>query len=105
MSAPTPTAAQDLEQIKFALIHAATRYDAKEAKKAHYNKWALPQYFARINEICADIEKGANVRDAVIAAFNGRLLRDCLKQLNLPELKDGEHIKREWFYVPASQVK
>lgn len=103
MKNSTQATTQDLQRIKFDLIHVATRHDAKEAKKAHHNKWALSQYFARIDDICADIEKGANVRDAVIAAFTGRLLRNCLKQLNLPELKDGEHTKRAWFYVPASK--
>jgi hypothetical protein len=102
---PTPTPTQDLQQIKFALIHAAVRFDAKESKKRHYEAWALPQYLARINQICADIQKGAQVRAAVIAAFTGRLRSDCLRVLKLPQVTESERININWFYVPASQVK
>ena len=65
--------------IQSALIHAATQYDIKEARKKYHNIYALPQYFARIDEILKDIEAGTPPRDALAAGFDGRMLSTLLK--------------------------
>lgn len=70
--------------IHSALIHAATEYDRREAKKKHHNPYALAQYFARIEEVEEDVANGASIRDALIAAFNGRLLDYLLKSVGEP---------------------
>ena len=66
------------------LIHAATRFDARQesaAKRSKYrnqfNIYALPQYFARIDVAMARIEAGENSRLVLVDCFNDRL-RDCL---------------------------
>lgn len=66
------------------LIHAVTAYDRKQSKKRGYNPHALGIYFQRIDEICADIERGADVRKALCAGLSDRLLDHCLKALELP---------------------
>jgi hypothetical protein len=65
--------------IRTALIHAATRYDVRQSKGKRYNQYALAQYFMRIDEVCADIERGATPRAAIVAAFSGSLLSAMLK--------------------------
>ena len=66
------------------LISAATQYDEKQSKKKFYNPWALPQYIGRIQEISADLDKGADLRKALVTGLNGRLLDICLKAVGLP---------------------
>ena len=65
--------------IRSALIHAATQYDIKEARKKYHNIYALAQYSERIDEILEDIEAGIPPRDALSAGFEGRLLNALLK--------------------------
>ena len=64
---------------KQALIHAVTEYDRRASKRRGYNPYALGQYMERIDEICADIERGAPVRKALCAGLSDRLLDHCLK--------------------------
>lgn len=67
------------EQIRHALTHALTAYDEKESRKKHWNPYALPQYLARVDDIMADIEAGADPAAAICAGFSGRLQSLCLK--------------------------
>lgn len=69
------------EQIKSALIHALTEYDRKQSTKRFYNPHALGIYFQRVNAVCADIERGATPRAALLAGFNDRLLDVCLRAI------------------------
>ena len=69
--------------IRETLIHAVTRFDAKESTKRGYNRNALGIYFNRVDDICADIENGADPRAAIVAGFSGRLADACLKACNL----------------------
>jgi hypothetical protein len=68
--------------IRSALIHAATRYDVRQSKGKRYNQYALGQYFIRIDDVCADIERGADPRAAIVAAFTGPMLNAMLKAIN-----------------------
>jgi len=70
--------------IRSALVHAATRYDERQSHTKSYNHYALPQYFARIDDVMADIAKGASPVDAVKAGFHGPLLRTLLKAIGAP---------------------
>lgn len=52
-------------KLKDKLISAATRFDERNSKRRGWNPYALPQYFAAIDSICAEIEGGANVETAI----------------------------------------
>jgi hypothetical protein len=70
--------------LRTAMIAALTTYDRKQATKRGYNRYALGQYFARADEVLADIEAGADVRAAVVNGFSGRIAAAVLKELKLP---------------------
>jgi hypothetical protein len=89
--------------IKDKLVHAATRYDERESKKAGYNPYALGQYFARIDEVSADIERGADPRAAIVAGFNGRLASAMLKAIGQGAISKGEATSGSWCYAPVSK--
>jgi hypothetical protein len=78
------------EQIKWKLIHAVSKYDEKQSKKKSYNRNALGIYIQRIEEIMLDLNKGADLRAAVVAGFTGRLADTCLRELNLSITTDEE---------------
>lgn len=86
------------------LVMAATEYDRKQSTKRGYNRYALSQYLARISEVVADIEAGADIRKALVAGFNGPL---CAKLLKVAE--QSPYTKQDaiggMFYVPASEGK
>lgn len=88
--------------LKDTLTHAVTAYDRKQSTKRFYNHYALAQYFERIEEICADVERGADVRKAVVAGFSDRLLDHCLRALNMP-LFTREEQNSAWGYSPVSK--
>lgn len=95
-------------QLQSALVSAATQYDAKEQARcrknprANYNPYALPQYFARIDEVIANIEAGAQVRPAIVAGFTGRLRDAFLKAAGEPKFNaETDDESRSWVYVPA----
>jgi hypothetical protein len=88
------------EEITRRLTHAVTEYDRKESSKKHYNRFALGQYFERIADIRADLDRGAEVRAAIVAGFTGRLLDVCLKSVGESTSVDAEQ-RGGWFYQPA----
>jgi len=63
--------------LKDKLISAATRFDKKNFKRAGWNPYALPQYFAAIDSICEEIEKGRSVQSA-IGKFTDDRFQDIL---------------------------
>lgn len=67
--------------IKSQLIHAVTEYDRRASKRRGYNPYALGQYLARIDDVCADIARGASARKALCAGLSDRLLDHCLKAI------------------------
>jgi len=85
------------------LIHAVTQYDQKQSKKKCYNCYALPQYIARVQEVVNDIDRGADIRQAIASGFLGSLRNVCLKALDLPKF-EGETTKN-WHYTPAAPEK
>lgn len=90
--------------IKSTLVHAATRYDVRQSKGKRYNPYALGQYFMRIDEVCADIERGADPRDAIVAAFSGSLLSAMLKAINADTATRDEltGLGKSWTYQPIT---
>ena len=66
------------------MISAVTQFDARASKKKGYNPHALGIYLQRIDEVCADIERGADIRRAIIAGFSGRIADCILKSVELP---------------------
>jgi hypothetical protein len=88
------------------LIHAVTEFDRKQSKKPHYNMYALGQYIGRVQEVTADIVAGANPREAITAAFSGRLLAVCLKAASLDKATTEEiRGTGALYYVPVSKPK
>lgn len=90
------------EQIRARLIHAVTEYDRRASGRRGYNPNALGIYMERVDEVVADIAKGATPRKALCAGFNDRLLDHCLKAIGEPPFKPNE-IDGPLFYAPTSQ--
>ena len=85
------------------LIHAVTEYDRKQSTKRGYNIYALGQCVGRVQEVTADIQAGADIRNAITAAFTGRLLDVCLKAAGLPKSSTEEARGHgEWYYQPVA---
>ena len=74
---------QELAKLRFQLITAVTDYDRKESTKRNYSIYALPQYFARVDDILSDIESGAEPRSAIVAGFIGTLRNFVLRKLKM----------------------
>jgi len=87
------------------LIHAATAYDRRRAGKKGYNHYALGQYFARIEEVEADVAAGATIRQALLAAFSDRLLDAMLVGVGEPKFTMDEKNSRfgRVTYQPAAR--
>ena len=91
-------------QIRAKLLSALTQYDAKQSTKRGHNPYALGIYFARLDDIMADIEKGATPRAAICAGITGRLADVCLRAVGLPITKEEDAPRGAWHYVPASEA-
>ncbi len=86
------------------LLAAIMEYDRKEATKRGYNSFALGIYIERLHDVDADIAAGANVREAIVAGFCGRLLTRLLKAAGeATDTREDQMSKGSWCYVPASQ--
>lgn len=86
------------------LIHAATRYDRRvmHSGRAH-NPYALAQYFHRIDDVVADVTRGAPVRAALCAAFTGSLLGAMLRAVgeDKPTHDELRGVGKAWTYQPV----
>ena len=69
--------------LKDKLISAATQFDERNSKRKGWNPYALPQYFAAIDSICEEIEKGLDVRSAIGNFTNDRFQDVLLKAAGL----------------------
>lgn len=83
------------------LVSALTQYDVRQAAKPGYNPHALAQYLARIDDVIADIEAGADVRAAIVAGFSGRLATAALKAAGLGAITRNEAWAGKMTYRPA----
>ena len=95
---------QELAKLRFQLITAVTDYDRKQSTKPSYNIYALPQYFARVDEILSDVESGADPRSAITAGFVGTLQNFVLRKLKMSgstmeEARGGG----SWYYKPVAK--
>ena len=93
---------EQLARIRFQLIHAVTDYDKRQSRRSGYNRYALPQYCAAVNNIMADLDSGADLRAAVCAALLGRLLSRALRELGLPDFTIAERQAQTTCYTPAA---
>lgn len=80
------------------LIGALTEFDRKQAGKCGHNPRALGIYFARAEEVEADIAAGASPAAAIAAGFNGSLLRFLQRKLSLAPLPEAGG----WTYKPVA---
>lgn len=88
--------------IHSALIHAATSFDRRQGAKA--NPYALGQYFQRIAEVEVDIANGAPIREALVAAFNGRLLDTLLIAVGEAKVARDEMARQSYVYNPITSA-
>lgn len=72
------------EQLRLALSTAMLRFDEKQRHTRGYNSHAFAIYLDRLNDVMDDISKGADVRAAIVAGYNGRLCNALLKACKLP---------------------
>lgn len=85
--------------IRTKLINAATEYDRKESKKKSYNRNALAIYLRMIDNVCQDIENGADVAEAIGRGFSGRLLTALAKAVKVGA---KEHVS--FSYEPVNKI-
>lgn len=93
---------------KDTLLHALTEHDRRElartggSRAKGYNPNALGIYFARVDDICADVAAGADLRAAIIAGMTGRVQAVCLKACGLSKQTEGERTGagQSMHYVP-----
>ena len=82
----------ELQRIK--LLSAVTEYDRKQSTKKFYNIYALAQYLMAVDRARdAMADDGLTLRDALISAFNGRLLDVCLKAVGEPTSTKAEQMR------------
>lgn len=75
--------------IKDKLVFALTTFDRKQSARKGWNPYALGQYFARIDEVCQEIDNGKTPRQALLAGFSDRVLDVCLLSIGeKPATKD-----------------
>lgn len=72
------------EELKFRLIHGLTAYDQRQSTKRGYNRYALGIYLGRVDDICADVERGADIASAIRRGFSGAVLRAACKAAGVP---------------------
>lgn len=95
---------QELAKLRFQLVTAVTDYDRKQSTKPSYNIYALPQYFARIDEILSDVEAGTDPRSAIAAGFTGTLLNFVFRRLKMGNASRKEVMGGgEWYYEPVAK--
>ena len=87
--------------IKAKLIAAACIHDARQSNKPGYNRHALPQYVARIHEICDALPPDAlftdpSVRKELLHGFSGRLADAMLKAVGQPKATNEEARDAGW---------
>lgn len=92
------------QEIRARLLSALTNYDRKQAGKRGYNPYALPQYLARLDEVMADIGRGAEMRAALVAAFTGRLADACLRAVSAAITTNDEARGGPIGYAPVVSV-
>lgn len=89
-----------IETIRRHLVHGAIEYDRRQARRRDWSLYALPQYLQRIDEVCADIEAGAEAREAILAGFCGRLANHMLRAAKLPKANASEANSGPLCYQP-----
>lgn len=73
------------------IVLALSEYDRKQAEAArknprrHHSPYAIGIYLQRLDEVMADIDRGADPAAAISAGFEGPLLRTILRKAGLAE--------------------
>jgi hypothetical protein len=89
-----------INRIRHQMVHAIMIYDQQQSKKHGFNRYALPQYLARVQMVMDNIIAGADVREAIMAGFLGRLLSRILKAVGEGDFK-AEELPNTMCYTPA----
>jgi len=84
------TRASEPALLHVALVSALTAYDAREERKAlkrrggMHNHYALAHYLSALAWFEEKVAKGADVREAIVDCFCGRLLDHVLRAIHEP---------------------
>lgn len=76
------------------LMNALTEYDRKQSTKRGYNRYALGQYCAAMQEVRIAVESGDTLRQALCANFCGRLLDVLLRSVGEETSTRDEQLAR-----------
>lgn len=80
-----------MASLHFQIVQAVTSYDRKQEGKKGYNPYALAQYLAAASNVDDYLADGMGAREAIIQAYNGRLLDCVLKACGLAQASVAEH--------------
>jgi len=94
-----------MDSLRAVIVAALTTYDRGQQNKRGYNRYALSQYFARVDEVIADIEAGADVRAAIVNGFSGAIARVVLKACGLSPYTAADAQGQSWCYRPLCGVE
>jgi hypothetical protein len=72
------------------LTGAVVRYDEAQAKKKFYNRYALAQYCEAVSNILDAVDRGAELRTAILDNVQGPLATACLRAVGLPAMRRDE---------------
>lgn len=92
------------------LTAAIMAYDRQEEAKAkkkgiYHSIYGMPLLLGRVHEVVADIERGADVRRAILAGFNGRTADMALKAVGLPRATQDEKRGGMGGYRPITEIE
>jgi hypothetical protein len=85
-SQPAPSRAE----LNRKLTGAVVRYDETQAKRKFYNRYALAQYCEAISNILDAVDRGADLRAAILDNVQGPLATACLRAVGLPAMQRSE---------------
>ncbi len=70
------------------LAMAVTEYDRKQERRKGFNSYALPQYFAAIDDA---EQRNGSIREGLVYHFSGRILDAVLKAIGESKATLEEH--------------
>lgn len=91
--------------IRAKLVHAVTEFDRKASTRRGFNPYALGIYLGRVDDVIADINKGATPRKALCAGFSDRLLDHCLKAIGEKPFKIEELDGPVYYKAASSKIE
>lgn len=83
------------------LFSAVVEWDRRQERRPGHNRHALGIYCQMLENVNADIARGAEPRAAIVAGFNGRMLDFVLRRLDMATSTKDEQ-KGSGIYKPVT---